>query len=70
MKRMLLRTAIELLIRAAKRDLRGAGYCGIRSVPEGKEAEDLEQAMQRAQEWIECQWGQSLSVRGAARDED
>jgi len=52
MSKMTLREALEILIESAKRDLSGAG-CGIgHSVPEGRKRESIEDAIERAEEYI------------------
>jgi hypothetical protein len=51
--KMTLKTALEILIESAERDLTGAGM-GFRSIPIGEKREKVEQAIKRAQEYI---WG-------------
>lgn len=50
---MRLRTAMEIVIRSAERDMHGAG-CGVHSIPSDKEKERIEQAIKRCQNYI---WG-------------
>ncbi len=52
---MKLKTAIQILMEAARRDIHGAG-CGIRSLPSDNQTQEIRAALQRAGKYAYGDW--------------